>query len=152
MDTGTRMSRAGLCLLLAVLTWFAFVWFFPLKARAEEINQTVNAKAENDQRLTLGFGGAPNLSADATECDMESRSWSILIWSWGRSKCSKESVLWRDLRQWTAFVEAYDVKRAVSHSVAWARICQVKSMRDALRENGLCLAKEYQPLHEVRDH
>jgi len=146
------MTRGAALLLVWAALILLVLIFNPLNARAEEINQTVNAKAENDQRLTLGFGGAPNLSADATECDMESRSWSILIWSWGRSKCSKESVLWRDLRQWTAFVEAYEVKRAVSHSVAWARICQVKSMRDALRENGLCLAKEYQSLDEVRDH
>ncbi len=145
------MTRGAVLLLVWAALILLVLIFNPLNARAEEINQTVNAKAENDQRLTLGFGAAPGLSANGVECDMESRSFSILIWSWGRSKCSKESVLWRDLRQWTAFVDAYEVEKFISHNVAWARICQVKSMRNALRENGLCLAKEYQPLHELRD-
>lgn len=39
---------------------------------------------------------SPALSANGVDCNMQSRSFSILIFSYGRSKCEKGSVMWRD--------------------------------------------------------
>ncbi len=63
---------------------------------------------------------APALSADGVDCNMESRSYSILVWSFGKSKCEKGSVIWRDYVR---------IMQIAGPAAAMAVVCSYKPFR-----------------------
>lgn len=102
---------------------------------AEAVNEGNTQALGLDQNITLKENSlvtiAPALSADGVDCNMESRSVSILIFSYGRSKCEKGSVMWRD------YVRVMKIAGPVA---AMGVVCQYKAFRKvahlALMEDG----------------
>lgn len=63
---------------------------------------------------------APALSANGVDCNMESRSYSIILWSFGKSKCEKGSVIWRDYAR---------MSQVAGPAAAMAVLCTYKPFR-----------------------
>lgn len=64
---------------------------------------------------------SPALSANGVDCNMESSSYSILLWSKGKSKCEKGSIAWRN------FYKAMEV--GLGPEAAIGMLCAYKEFR-----------------------
>lgn len=102
---------------------------------AEAVNEGNNQALGLDQNINLKETSlvniAPALSANGVDCSMESRSYSILVWSYGRSKCEKGSIIWRDYAR---------IVQIAGPLAAMGVACQYKAFRKvahlALMEDG----------------
>lgn len=105
-----------------------------------EVNasQTAVVNAEQKNSVYLGGAGAPGMSASSYDCNIISKSWSVLIFAYGKSKCEPGSIVWRDVN-WLVYHK--DVLGLSDDELATAvkrRVCSDKKMRKVV---GNCPAK-----------
>ena len=95
-------------------------------ADATAVNEGNNAQVEMmlNQDIDLTEKSlvtvAPAMSANGVDCNMESSSYSLLIWSKGKSRCEKGSIIWRDYAR---------VMQIAGPVAAMAVVCRYKVFR-----------------------
>lgn len=94
---------------------------------------------------------APGLSANGVTCNMESSSYSILIWSKGSSKCEADSKMWRDIENIVKYAAYMGLDKVSVKAVVLARACKSRTMRKALKAVGTdCKMARYSPEKRAR--
>jgi len=95
-------------------------------------------KAEQNNSLYLGGANAPAMSAASYDCNIISKSYSILIWSYGRSKCEDGSIMWRDINWMVFHMDTLGLDEESLAAAVQRRVCSEKEMRKIV---GNCPAK-----------
>lgn len=94
---------------------------------------------------------SPAMSANGVECDMESGSYSVLLWSYGKSKCSKASAAWRDVEHMMKVFAAFPTNIDTARQIVIARLCAVKELRKAFETAGTdCRLAKMKPKKRAR--
>ena len=102
-------------------------------------NQSAVASMSAEQNNDIRIGGnAPGMGADAYDCNIEARSYSILIWSYGRSKCEKGSIVWRDIYSLVHYASVLGLDDAQLKAAIQRLVCSDRKMRKVV---GTCPAK-----------
>lgn len=123
--------------------------------------QSVKVVTENDQQLALQqdidltenslVTIAPALSANGVRCDMESDSMSILIFSKGKSRCTKISEMWRNVADFGRWANVLGFDTNERNEVIISLLCHVKEMKRALKATGFnCYAATKSPTYRAR--
>ena len=91
---------------------------------------------------------APALSANGVSCDMESDSFSLLIFSKGKSRCTELSKMWNNVEKFGTYATALGFNKEAHNEVVRALMCQAKEMRKALKATGFsCRAAMKSPAY-----
>ena len=96
---------------------------------------------------------APALSANGVRCDMESDSFSILIVSKGKSRCTSSSQMWRDVNALRIVLPTLGFDESEVNEVVVARMCQDRTMKKSLKATGFnCHAAQKSPEYRGRHY
>ena len=97
-----------------------------------DASTTATMTAEQTNSVYLGGAGAPAMSAASFDCNIVSKSYSILIWSYGRSKCEKGSVVWRDVYNLVQYAKVLGLDADGLAGAIQRRVCSNRKMRKTL--------------------
>ena len=83
-------------------------------------NSTMGVTADQDNSIVFG-SAAPGLAGSGVDCNVVSKSYSIVLWSYGRAECEAGSVAWRDFEM--------AIKFGLGEAVALGMLCKYKAFR-----------------------
>lgn len=92
-------------------------------------HQSVSARQDNEVSFT---GMAPGLAGAAYDCNIESKSYSILLWSYGKAKCEPGSLIWRDIRNLAHYSWMLGLNEVQLHEAVRRRACSDKKFAKML--------------------
>jgi len=102
-------------------------------------NSSTTAAVSMEQKNDVRIGGnAPAMSAASFDCNIVSVSYSVLIWSYGKSKCEKGSVVWRDVYHLVTYADVLGLDADALAEAIQRRVCANRKMRKVV---GTCPAR-----------
>lgn len=91
-------------------------------------NQSAAVSAEQNNSVDVGVG-APGLAGSSYDCNIESTSYSVLLWSYGKAKCEKDSLVWRDVYRLVHYANYLGLDETSLAAAVQKRVCSSKTLR-----------------------